>query len=111
MVGPCHSGFAKMECVTVSGAHPRQPQAVEIEAALRRAGDNCGLCQRALCHGEVTLSGRVGERLHIAGKCCAGRLDQLLAFGIFFSRPAPARELALQLARELARQLARESAP
>jgi hypothetical protein len=52
-----------------------------------------------------------GERLHIAGKCCAGRLDQLLGFGIFFSRPAPARELTLELARELARQLARDGAP
>jgi hypothetical protein len=92
-------------------AHPRPPQAVEIEAALRRAGDNCGLCRRALRHGEVILSGRIGDRLHITGKCCSGRLDQLLGFGIFFSRPAPARELALALARELARQLARESAP
>jgi hypothetical protein len=102
---------AEQKSVTVSAAHSRQSQAVEIEAALRRAGDNCGLCQRALRHGELTLSGRIGERLRIVGECCAGRLDQLLGFGIFFSRPTSARELTLELARALARQLARDSAP
>jgi hypothetical protein len=101
---------AEQKSVTVSAAHPRQPQAVEVEAALR-VGDNCGLCQRALRHSELTLSGRIGERLHIVGECCAGRLDQLLGFGIFLGRPASARELALELAQALARQLARDSAP
>ena len=55
---------------------PKVPSKAAINAAIKRAGDNCSICQRPLSHGETTASGYVGQnrRLEIAGRCCAGRL-------------------------------------
>lgn len=60
----------------------RSPSKQAIEAALRRAGDNCSVCARPLGHAEVTYSGFVAGRLEIVGACCMSRLDGGLIHGV-----------------------------
>jgi len=70
----------------------RVPSARAIEAATLYTSDNCSLCGRALRHGEVTRTGQVKGRWHVAGECCGSRIERIFALGVYHlvDQPEPA---------------------
>jgi hypothetical protein len=72
----------------------RRPSDAEFRATAVAAGDNCSACRRALHHREVTTFGFIGDALHVAGACCAARVEVAWGLGLYFAvdRPPPWRE-------------------
>lgn len=59
-----------------------------INALIRRDGDHCGCCRKPLPPGERTFYGVRFGQLVIAGECCGGKLEWLLAQGVYIHSEA-----------------------
>lgn len=59
----------------------------EFPKALKKAGDNCGICRKPLQHNSRTFGGVLADgRAALAGECCQNQLDVVMGSGIYINQ-------------------------
>ncbi|KAB0490863.1 MULTISPECIES: hypothetical protein [Pseudomonas] len=59
----------------------------EFPKALKKAGDNCGICRKPLKHNSRTFGGVLSDGCAaLAGECCQNQLDVVMGSGVYINQ-------------------------